>query len=342
MRNQLLFSVTETSQVGEARRKTSELAKGLGFDDAEVERVAIVVTELATNLVKHAGGGSLLVRVIKQNGQTGQSETPGIELLALDKGRGMANVAECLRDGYSTVGSQGQGLGAINRLATYSEIYSQPGAGTVHLTQLWGRQTPPAHTGTQFEVGGVCLPKRGEIVSGDAWGVIQHPERCLVVVADGLGHGSAAAVAAGEAIKVLESNSSLEPARLLEFVHLALRPTRGAAVAVAEITASSTGRQVKFAGIGNISGSVITAGEVRHMVSHNGIAGHEARKFQEFTYPWSRGSLLVLHSDGLNTRWRLESYPGLTVRHSSLIAGVLYRDFDRKTDDVTAVVVKER
>jgi anti-sigma regulatory factor (Ser/Thr protein kinase) len=339
MRNQLLFPVTETSQVGEARRKTSELAKGMGFDDAEVEKVAIVVTELATNLVKHAGGGSLLVRVINQNGQNGQRESQGIELIALDKGRGMTNVAECLRDGYSTVGSQGQGLGAINRLATFSDIYSQPGAGTVQLTQLWGRQGVSAPTGTQFEVSGICLPKHGEIVSGDAWGVIQHPDRCLMMVADGLGHGSDAAAASSEAIKVLESNSSLEPARLLEFVHFALRPTRGAAVAVAEITA---GRQVKFAGIGNISGSVITAGNVRHMVSHNGIAGHEARKFQEFTYPWSKGSLLVLHSDGLNTRWRLEAYPGLTVRAPGLIAGILYRDFERKTDDVTAVVVKER
>ena len=172
--------------------------------------------------------------------------------------------------------------------------------------------------------------------------MIQHPDRCLLLVADGLGHGPDAATAANEAVRVLDSNPSLEPARLLEFVHLALRPTRGAAVAVAEIISTSAGRQVKFAGIGNIAGSVVTVSEVRHMVSHNGIAGHEARKFQEFTYSWSLGSLLVLHSDGLNTRWRLESYPGLTVRHPSLIAGVLFRDFDRKTDDVTAVVIKER
>jgi anti-sigma regulatory factor (Ser/Thr protein kinase) len=315
------------------------LAKGLGFDETEIEKVAIVVTELATNLVKHAGGGSLLVRVIKQNSQNGPSESNGIELVALDHGRGMANVAECSRDGYSTVGSQGQGLGAINRLATFSDIYSQPGTGTVQLAQLGGRQASQNPSGTQFEVGEICLPKRGEVVSGDAWGVIQHHDRCQVLVADGLGHGPDAAKAANEAVRVLESNPSLEPTRLLELVHFALRPTRGAAVAVAEITA---GQQVKFAGIGNISGNVVSAGEVRHMVSHNGIAGHEARKFQEFTYPWSRGSLLVLHSDGLNTRWRLDTYPGLTVRHPGLIAGVLYRDFDRKTDDVTAVVIKER
>ncbi len=342
MRNQLLFTVSETSQVGEARRKTIDLAKGLGFDEAGTEKAAIIATELATNLVKHAGGGALLVRVVEQEG-IGQDGINGFELVTVDKGRGIANVAECLRDGYSTGGSQGQGLGAIQRLADYFDIYSQAGAGTVMLAQVWAKSVLPRPANARLEVGGVCLPKRGESVSGDAWSVVQYPDRCLVLVADGLGHGPDAAAAAGEAVRVFKSDSTLEPARLLESIHRALRPTRGAAVAVAEV---AFGRQVKFAGIGNIAGSVISntngINGTRHMVSHNGIAGHEARKFQEFTYPWTRGSLLVLHSDGLNTRWNLEAHAGLALRHPSMIAGLLYRDFERKTDDVTVVVGRER
>lgn len=332
MRNQLSFPITETSQVGDARRRIVELGKRSSFNETWLEKAAIVVTELATNLVKHAGGGSLLAQVVKQG------ETRGLELIALDRGPGMANIAECFRDGYSTVGSPGQGLGAISRLASFFDVYSQPKVGTVQLAQLWEQDALPNSSNSQFKVGGVCQAKRGETIPGDAWTAIQHPGRCVIVVADGLGHGPDAARAAQEATNVFEANSALNPARILELIHLALRPTRGAAVAVTEIS----GGQVKFAGIGNISGSIVSpTKDVRHMVSHNGIAGHEARKFQEFSYGWVRGSLLVLHSDGLNTRFRTEAYPGMTVRHPSLIAGVLFRDFDRKTDDVTVVVTKE-
>jgi anti-sigma regulatory factor (Ser/Thr protein kinase) len=339
MRNQLIFPIGEASQVGAARRKVADLAKGLGFDEAGAEKAAIITTEMGTNLVKHAGRGSLLARVTIDKAN-GQGDIGGLELLALDNGPGMANVTECMRDGYSTTGSQGQGLGAINRLASSFEIYSQVGTGTVLLAQLWKQPPPDRSPGARFEVAGVCLPKQGEEVSGDAWIATPHPDRCLVLVADGLGHGPHAAAAAGEAVCAFENNLALPPARLLEAIHLALRPTRGAAVAVTEI---EPGRQVKFAGIGNIAGSIVaTDHSVRHMISHNGIAGHEARKFQEFTYPWPQGALLVLHSDGLNTRWRLESYPGLAARRPGVVAGVLYRDFDRKTDDVTVVVVRER
>jgi anti-sigma regulatory factor (Ser/Thr protein kinase) len=339
MRNQLIFPIRETSQVGAARRKMADLASGLGFDEVEAEKAAIIVTEMGTNLVKHAGGGALLARVTNDK-VNGQGAISGIELLALDKGPGMRNVAECLRDGFSTIGSQGQGLGAINRLASSFEVYSQVGAGTVLLANLRKQPLPDKLPGVRFEVGGICLPKHGEEVSGDAWIAAPHPDRCLLLVADGLGHGPNAAAAADEAVRAFENNLNLPPARLLEAIHLALRPTRGASVAVTEI---ESGRQVKFAGIGNIAGSIVASdNSVRHMVSHNGIAGHEARKFQEFTYPWPPGALLILHSDGLNTRWRLESYPGLTVRHPGLVAGVLYRDFDRKTDDVTVLVARER
>ena len=332
MRTQLLFPISESSQVGDARRKTVELAKGAGFRETETEKAAIIVTELASNLVKHAGGGSLLAQIV--NGENGN----GLELISLDKGPGITNITECLRDGYSTVGSQGQGLGAINRLASLFDIYSQPEIGTVQLAQLWEQPIVPNSASSQFKVGAVCQPKRGEIACGDAWAVVQQPGRCLLLVADGLGHGPDAGIASRQAVQVFEANPTLAPAQLLELIHLALRPTRGAAVAIAEIS----GGQVKFAGIGNTAGYVIfPPKEVRHMVSHNGIAGHEARKFQEFSYLWAYGSSLVLHSDGLNTRFRTESYPGMTVRHPSLIAGILFRDFDRKTDDVTVVVVKE-
>ena len=69
--------------------------------------------------------------------------------------------------------------------------------------------------------------------------------------------------------------------------------------------------------------------------------GHECRKIQTFSYPWSKGSVLVLYSDGLQTRWTLDRYPALRGRDPALLAAVLYRDFARGRDDVTVVVGRE-
>jgi len=153
-----------------------------------------------------------------------------------------------------------------------------------------------------------------------------------------LGHGADAAAAAMTAVNALRTRPQLAPAALIEFAHGALRSTRGAALAVADLDLS---REVRYAGIGNISGVLHAQGGVRHLVSHSGIVGHEARKIQEFVYPWSQDALLIMHSDGLATHWNLDQYPGLAGRHPSLIAGVLYRDFTRGHDDVTVIVAKK-
>lgn len=100
----------------------------------------------------------------------------------------------------------------------------------------------------------------------------------------------------------------------------------------------------RFAGVGNISGSILGPDEGRSisMVSHNGIVGHTLRKVQEFTYEWPEGALLVMHSDGLTSHWRPRQYPGLASCHPGLVAGILYRDFNRGRDDVTVVAARER
>jgi len=125
----------------------------------------------------------------------------------------------------------------------------------------------------------------------------------------------------------------------VETCHLALRSTRGAALAVTEVDVE-TG-VVRFAGVGNIAGSIWNGTQSHHTVSHNGTAGHGTVRIREFSYPWPKGALLVLASDGLATRWTLEPYPGLTVRHPSLLAAILYRDHSRQRDDVTVVVARE-
>ena len=99
--------------------------------------------------------------------------------------------------------------------------------------------------------------------------------------------------------------------------------------------------QVRFCGVGNISADIVTREQAsQSLVSQNGTVGFQLGRVTEFTYPWPQGAVLIMHSDGLATRWRLDSYPGLLTRDAALIAGVLYRDFTRGRDDVTVVSVR--
>ena len=330
--NTIILPVTESSQVGEARRLATRLARALGFDETEAGKVAIVVSEAASNLATHATDGELLLRSLEREGGI------GLEVLALDKGPGMANVAQCLRDGYSTAGGPGTGLGAISRLSALFDIHSLPEVGTALLVRLWSRPLPRQLRPDPLEIGAVCLPRPGGEANGDAWAVAQRPDRSLILVADGLGHGPAAAEASREAVRVFREKPGLSTTAMIEAAHAALRHTRGAAVAVAEV--DITHQVVRFAGVGNIGGVILAPERRRYMVSHNGIVGHTIRKIQEFTYPWPAGALLIIHSDGLVSRWNFDRYPGLAVRHPSLIAGVLYRDYSRGRDDVTVVVAR--
>jgi hypothetical protein len=298
--------------------------------------VALVATEAATNLVKHATGGQVVVRPLV--------ELSGLELLALDTGPGIRNISACLRDGYSTAGSPGTGLGAITRLATAWDIYSAVGTGTALLVRMLpslssaGIRVPTDPPPGGCDIGAICIAKPGEEVCGDAWGVVRQSSRSLITVADGLGHGPQAAEAAQAAVHVAQTYATDPPAALLERMHGSLRHTRGAAVAVAAVDHAR--HEVVFAGIGNIAGALIQGDKAQYLMSHNGIVGHQMRTVHPLSYAWCDTALLVLCSDGLATRWDLTAYPGLARRHPSLIAGVLYRDWTRGRDDVTVVVAR--
>jgi anti-sigma regulatory factor (Ser/Thr protein kinase) len=323
------ISLTDPSQVGEARRAALSLADLLDFDETDRAKVALVITEATTNVIKHAGEGQVLLRPLDASGRQ------GIEVLVLDRGPGIADVRRCLQDGFSTFGTPGNGLGAIFRQSAYADLHSSTGAGTALLARLWNG---PAPWPDNLQVGAVSVPKSGEEVCGDAWAVARDGERTLFLVADGLGHGPLAADASREAVHAFRQNRTCGPVAILQAAHQSLRGTRGAAVAVAEVDASHG--IVRFAGVGNIAGAVVDGSASRSMVSYNGTVGVEARKFQEFTYPFPRGALLVMHSDGLGSRWDLGAYPGLVCRDPSLVMGVLYRDFQRGRDDVTVLVAR--
>ena len=334
--NQMHILMTDPSQTAAARRMAVELARKGELEEAIRGRVALVVTELATNLTKHASKGELLFRLLG----TGIEPAEGFEVLSLDRGPGIKDPARALADGYSTAGSPGTGLGAVVRTATEFDVFSQAGQGTAVVARIFpqGRRVPMSQGPA---VGVVHRAMQGEEISGDAWLVRSFPGGWLCGVADGLGHGPIAAEAAVPIIQTVRTAThTTRPIELLEAAHRAAKPTRGAAFGVAVIEEQD--RMVRFAGIGNVAAVVLEGERRRQLVSYDGILGHAYRKVAEMTGAWSSQTTLVLHSDGISTHWDMKPYPGLLSRDPSLIAGVLYRDFTRGRDDATIIVVKDK
>lgn len=343
-----LVPVMDASQVGEARRAAVALAELVGFDEADRGRVALVATEMATNLARHARDGVLLVHAAPEWGDG--TERVAVELVAVDKGPGITDVARSMRDGYSTGGTPGGGFGAMRRQADAFDLHSTPGRGTVVLARLVprprgaGTPLPVPPDPAAWTVGGVCVALAGEPVPGDGWLARRIDDRCLVAVVDGLGHGLLAADAAAQALRVAADVAPHAggplPLALLQRAHAALRATRGAALAIVEL--EGQGGVVRFAGLGNVAASVVEpGGSSRSMVSHNGIVGHQAARVQEFTYARGMDAIVVLATDGVRPQWRLEQHPGLAQRHPTVIAATLWRDHARGRDDATVVVVRQ-
>jgi anti-sigma regulatory factor (Ser/Thr protein kinase) len=321
--------VTDASHVAAARRHAVALAANAGQDEADSGRVALVVTELANNLLNHGGGGELLLGLDR-------ASAAGVEILALDRGRGMTNVAECMRDGHSTAGTPGNGLGAIKRLADEMEIHSRPNCGTTVLARLWRRRDPPPPLRRHAIV---TVPKMGETVCGDAGITILGADgRVGLLMADGLGHGELAAAAAQETLRLFRGRPLSDPVTTLETAHAGLRHTRGAAVAVALIDPAR--QVVSYGGVGNIAGLLSDSNGIRRMMSYNGTIGHGAWKIQAFTYPYVGNPMIVMHSDGLATSWSLDAHPGLARHDPAVIAATLYRDHGRGRDDCGVLVWK--
>lgn len=116
-----------------ARQRAREVAEAIGFTGADLTLIATAVSELARNIVQHAGHGEILVAAASENGRT------GLWMVARDNGPGIVDVELALRDGYSTAGSLGLGLPGARRLMDELEITSTDGSGTVVEARKWLR-----------------------------------------------------------------------------------------------------------------------------------------------------------------------------------------------------------
>lgn len=322
----------DESRVGEARRAAEAIARSCGLDEHARGTLAIVVTEAATNLARHAVGGVVLLR------DTSSIGVSGVELLAVDTGPGMLDLERFFADGFSTGGTAGAGLGAMRRQSDLLDVYSIPGKGTVVLARVFATGANPGPP-RMLDIGVVCVPLDGQTACGDGWCVRQDADRATVLLVDGLGHGPNAADAADAAIGVFRTIEDRAPNEMIALLHEALRSTRGAAVAVAEVRRTADGATVNFCGVGNTVTAVIGPAGPRSLPSMNGTAGLSVRGLRPFMQPWHPGEMLVMHTDGVTTRWRLDEYPRVRERDPAIAAALLHRDFSRGRDDATVLVL---
>ena len=324
------FRLEGTSAIGDVRRSAAGVARRIGFTDARTAEVAIAVTELVTNAVVHATGGTALVRIRRDRARS------AVELVVADGGPGIADVPNALTDGESSRGTFGVGLGAVGRLANHFEAFSTQPAGSV----MWSSFLPDSGADhVPSRVDGLTRPINGESVCGDAWSAAETGDRTALLLADGLGHGELAAQAARGAVEAFRVDPWRGPMGVLETVHRRLVGTRGAAVLAVEV--DRAGRELRWAGVGNIAGRVIGATRTTNLASRPGIVGQRMPQLREECAALDDRAVVVLHSDGLTAKWALENWRGLVLRSSFVIGAALLQWAGLHHDDASVVVFRE-
>jgi anti-sigma regulatory factor (Ser/Thr protein kinase) len=306
-----------------------------GLSPADQAACALIATELATNLARHARDGRVVATA------TGPGPAAWVQLAAVDRGPGIPDAEAAMADGYSTANSLGGGLGTCRRAAGVFDLYAAPGTGTVIVARI-GPGAPSSHGGAR--VGGILSARPGEQESGDAWGVVRSAGALTVVIMDGLGHGPEAAKAAASGLHAVAGQAGADhpgagdPVTLLGQLNRELAGGRGAVAAVARLSQD----QIAFGGVGNIGARLGLNGRTHGLVSSMGTLGLGQRLRPQATVtPWRAHSLFTAHSDGIRSSWDLSRYPGITRHDPAVMAALIWRDAATRGDDAAVVVMSE-
>jgi anti-sigma regulatory factor (Ser/Thr protein kinase) len=321
-----VFTMEDLTRVGQARRHAAGEAAKAGLGEVEAGKLAIVVTELGTNLVRHARRGRLLVSTRAARGE--------IELVAIDEGPGIPDLARSMGDGFSTGGTPGTGLGAVGRLADEFDMHSSVPAGTVVVARV----RAAGSAARTLNVAAISIAAPGETECGDSWAFGLEGDSVAVLVADGLGHGPDAAVASREAVEEFSLRAGQGPAQVLQALHLRLRGTRGAAVGV--LRADGRAGVLTLSGAGNVTTRIISGATDRTLLTQSGTAGLHVRSPHQATADWPAHALVVMFSDGVESRWPGELLHDVLQRDPAIAAAILLRDHLRGKDDATVAVVR--
>ncbi|MEU5270790.1 SpoIIE family protein phosphatase [Streptomyces hygroscopicus] len=320
--------VDHHSAVHLAAETAREVARGCELPGALPDQAAVIASELATNLNKHASDGTVYVQPLPLG--------HGVEILAADRGPGMQDPERCLADGYTTTGTLGVGLGAVSRMATHFALRSADGPEPG--TWVCARLAPPGERRPEWQgVGSVCLPAEGEEECGDARAIVDTDSGRTAVVLDGLGHGRLAAEAAQAALRTFHAEPDRPLPEVLARMNRALRHTRGAAVGLLRLHPD----RADYCGIGNIRALALSPGGVSHrLTGQPGVVGWGMPTPRVHGFPLPRGATAVLHSDGVDARWALDPPPFVLRLPPPLLSAALAHGHRRVRDDATVLAAR--
>jgi anti-sigma regulatory factor (Ser/Thr protein kinase)/serine/threonine protein phosphatase PrpC len=324
--------VRHNSNVSTARLAARTLAESIGFDPKACEEIALATTELATNLIKHAQGGELVLSPITD------CERTGLQITSIDSGPGIADVELALADRFSTTGTRGTGLGAVNRLMDILDITSEQGRGTRIVCSRWVRRKTAGKRHCPLVIGVATQPRQNGADNGDAFVVKHWDESVLVGVIDGLGHGPFALRAAQAARQYVESHFDRPLEQIFRGAGTACRATRGVVMALARFDWGES--RLLFASIGNIEARVFPSSEPFRFVTRRGVIGINAPNAVVTEHSWPQDHMLVLHSDGLRTHWGWKDFPGVAEQPAQALSQEFLRRLAREEDDATVIVVR--
>lgn len=329
----LSYKIEDRSYLSYIKREIHNLVLAGGFSSQKIGEVDIIVAELTSNLIKFANEGELLYR-------TGNDDKGSFfEIYCLDNGKGIRNLAKMMQDGMSSSNTLGQGFGAIERLSYNSMVYTVPDWGTVVYSRVYRDQVNAIPVKAPFDFGAVQVCCPGEKVCGDGYAVKKFADGYQFFMGDGLGHGTHANEAVNEAIKAFNDCREKSPVEVIRYIHLNVKKTRGLVATIAYLDYKT--QKWYICGVGNISTSLYTGLACKNYTPYNGIMGHNIpRTLNDSVQDLSKYQTLIMHSDGLRTRWNLKDMPGLLKHDAGMISAVLYKDNARNNDDMSVFTAK--
>jgi anti-sigma regulatory factor (Ser/Thr protein kinase) len=327
------FNASDRSYLAILKKEIHRLAIQGGFEPKKLAEIDLIVSELGTNLVKHAKNGEILAGIM----QTEDGVT--LELISLDNGPGISDPEKMLQDGASTTNTLGHGLGSIRRLSDTFEIYSRKDWGTILLSRIHKKmpQTRKLQKET-LEIGSLIVAKPGETFSGDGcYSMSTADGKTRLMVADGLGHGVEAHRAVKEAVSAFRAYDSDSPSDILRHLHQAIKKTRGLVATI--VIYDPVERIWRLCGIGNIGTRFNGYQQSKSYIPYNGIVGHNIPStLNDQELSQADYHQIILCSDGIKSRWEHARHPSILKYDLAVQAAVIYKDFARKTDDMSVVI----
>ncbi len=327
------IQVNRPAQVKSASDTARKFAAALGFTTVECDEIALAVNELATNLIKHAGEGEIQLNSIESSGGV------GIQIISEDNGPGIHDAERAVADGYSTAGSLGAGLGAINRFMDGLEFSPRHHAGLRVVCQRWVRPSPTGSFPRLLEFGAATRAYRLMPENGDTFVIRQWEGHALAGVIDGLGHGQFAQRAAHTAREYVERHFDQPLENIFRGVARDCRATRGVVMTLVRFELAR--QKVIVASVGNVEVRLLGNPTAFNPRLRRGIVGLSSSTDPVPTeHPWTPASLLILHSDGVQSRWASDQFKELSRETPGVIARRLLDDYGRIEDDATVLVAR--